>query len=381
MKKLLSVIGTLLFGASSFMPTILIAQKTCTSNPVTITSDINFGVISWTATGGATGTDCDNMADGLITFVGNVVIDFQNNTTVTISNDVTIDGNFILTGGPGSTLQVSGGGTPTTLYVTGDLGDAATNGIEYSVPLTTDNIQVDGTLYGKNNTAFTGDGVISGSAINVKNGTTCGSPCPVTGNFDSCFQGAGTFCTDNAVLPIELLSFSAYDSNGDVILEWSTASEENNDYYSIERSQDGINYSLIATVPGAGTSTSLLEYFHTDENPLLGRSYYRLKQTDFDGASETFNPITVDFTSLAEGELNFGPNPVKRGEKITIETQADNKEILKISVYNMLGEVVLSNKFSGSTFEFNIDETTRPGIYFVEISSVKSQKRGRLLVQ
>jgi hypothetical protein len=191
----------------------------------------------------------------------------------------------------------------------------------------------------------------------------------------------GPATIENGALPIELISFEGYEMDGVVILEWSTASEENNDYYSIERSSDGVNYELISTMPGAGNSTSVLEYTYIDSSPFLGRSYYRLRQTDFDGASETFNPITVDFTTLVEGKLIIGPNPVKRGEKITIKTQTNSDEILNISVYNMLGEVVLSNNFSGTIFEFNLDQNTRPGIYFVEVSSVKSQKRGRLLVQ
>jgi hypothetical protein len=291
-----------------------------------------------------------------------------NTATINVAGDLTIWGDLDI--GNSLILNVTG-----TLTIKGNL--KLGNGGALTIA---GNVTVDGSFVGGNNTDLdvSGSVAIAGS-FSVGNGSTAvGTGTVAVGG--TCTDGSSSVCTSGP-LPVELTSFQGYESNGKVNLEWSTATEENNDYYSIEKSQDGVNYELIATMPGAGNSTSVLEYTYIDSNPLLGRSYYRLKQTDFDGASETFKPIAVDFTTLAEGKLSFGPNPVNRGEKITIETQTYGDEILNISVYNMVGEVVLSNEFTGSTFEFNLDHATRPGVYFIKVSSVKSQKTGRLLVR
>lgn len=373
MKRLFVVIVGTLLSVQVF------AQKTCTSNPTTLTASINFGDITWTASGGATVTECNNMADGLITFIGNVVMDIANNKKVTISNNVNIDGSFLVSGGSGSDLSINGGGSPTLLYVTGDLGDAANNGVKYQVINANDSIRVDGTIYGKNNNGFTGQGGISGGTLNVKNGTTCGSPCPVAGNFDNCVDGDG-FCTTNGVLPIELGSFTAKVLGNSVKLNWVTLSEINNDYFSIEKSLDGINYRLLTTVSGAGNSSSVLDYSYVDRNPVFGKSYYRLMQTDFDGASETFAPIAIEFTSLENGKLSFS-NPVNAGETVSIFTNAEENEKLSLSVFSMVGHEILNEEFFGSSYEFKIDASVEPGIYFVKISSVNSERTGRLVVK
>ena len=77
-----------------------------------------------------------------------------------------------------------------------------------------------------------------------------------------------------------MISFKAVLANNNVLLNWSTASETNNDYFTIERSIDGINFRSVLTKRGAGNSTSRRNYEAIDDNPIEGQSYYRLKQTD-----------------------------------------------------------------------------------------------------
>ncbi|PKR80526.1 hypothetical protein CW751_09125 [Brumimicrobium salinarum] len=86
-------------------------------------------------------------------------------------------------------------------------------------------------------------------------------------------------------LPIELISFSADESafKNQVDLNWSTASEKNNDFFTLEKSTNGKDWELLKTLNGAGNSTHTLKYRWTDQSPYSGISYYRLKQTDFDG--------------------------------------------------------------------------------------------------
>lgn len=118
---------------------------------------------------------------------------------------------------------------------------------------------------------------------------------------------AGTECDfgitleniDNpCVLPIELMEFNvSFSEDGNKII-WITASEINNDYFTLERSTDGINFYTITQVKGAGNSTTTIEYSYIDRNPENGVNYYRLSQTDFDGNFEVFKTIAIDNTPI-----------------------------------------------------------------------------------
>jgi hypothetical protein len=94
-------------------------------------------------------------------------------------------------------------------------------------------------------------------------------------------------------LPIELLFFNGYNNSDFVLLEWVSATESNNDYYTIEKSIDGFNWEYLETIDGAGNSSIPLRYTCKDVNPNKGINYYRLKQTDYNGQSEYFQIIAV----------------------------------------------------------------------------------------
>ncbi|RFC55851.1 T9SS type A sorting domain-containing protein [Brumimicrobium aurantiacum] len=119
--------------------------------------------------------------------------------------------------------------------------------------------------------------------------------------------GQFVYVTGNSTLPIELISFDANTVNQQVDLNWSTASELNNDYFTIERSNDGMNWETVQTIEGAGNSSRVLNYTWTDYSPYGGISYYRLTQTDFDGAFETFDVLSVVNNELTK--LQASPNP------------------------------------------------------------------------
>lgn len=114
-------------------------------------------------------------------------------------------------------------------------------------------------------------------------------------------------------LPVELVSFSAKAVENRVEIEWVTASERNNDYFTIERSKDGIDFEEVARVDGAGNSTSTLYYQSVDFNPYQGTSYYRLKQTDFDGQTKTFEAVSVNIQDL---DMLVWPNPASSNDRI-----------------------------------------------------------------
>ena len=97
----------------------------------------------------------------------------------------------------------------------------------------------------------------------------------------------------NTALPIELTSFSGFAINEGNQLHWQTATEKNNAYFELESTVDGINYNHIGTIQGAGNSSTVDDYTFLDRYPAGQTTYYRLRQVDFDGESETFNPISI----------------------------------------------------------------------------------------
>lgn len=114
----------------------------------------------------------------------------------------------------------------------------------------------------------------------------------------------------SGLVPITLASFDAEPtSTGTVGLTWSTASELNNDYFTVERSSDGERYEELAVISGSGTTNIARHYAYEDRMPLAGRSYYRIRQTDYDGTF-TFSPVEVVDNDLHQiPMLILSPNP------------------------------------------------------------------------
>lgn len=108
-------------------------------------------------------------------------------------------------------------------------------------------------------------------------------------------------------LPVEMLSFDARIENGDVRCVWVTATELNNDYFTIERSTDYVEWEAVGTVSGAGTSLTQQAYSFLDENPVFGTSYYRVRQTDYNGSSSASWIKAVNL--MEDEEAVIYPNP------------------------------------------------------------------------
>ena len=108
-------------------------------------------------------------------------------------------------------------------------------------------------------------------------------------------SSSGSTCPScTSVLPIELIEFNAVRSRQFVELTWETASEKNNNYFTVEKSIDGLNFSSIGNLSGAGNSSSVLSYKLIDSSPTQDRiSYYRLKQTDYDGTFTYSDIVSV----------------------------------------------------------------------------------------
>ena len=175
----------------------------------------------------------------------------------------------------------------------------------------------------------------------------------------------------NTILPIELMSFTAACNGRYVNLEWTTATERNNDYFIIERSDDAINFTEIARVAGAGNSIEQLDYNYTDYSATSGDNYYRLVQVDYDG-TRTASEIVVANCSEAEGEpdVQVFPNPFHND--LTIHMENFGGTTVSIEVYDMLGRIVLQKTIGvdGSSEETMLQlDNLSNGTYNVRIST------------
>jgi hypothetical protein len=192
----------------------------------------------------------------------------------------------------------------------------------------------------------------------------------------------------DSALPIELLSFDAQLVNDEVELKWVTATEINNDYFTIERSTDAVKFVPIANQDGAGNSNQLVDYEDIDATPLMDWSYYRLKQTDFNGSFSYSNIVPVFIDRLAGGisMLNLFPNP-STGEQIHLELSGFSKgEKVWITLKDAIGkvcfsEVMVTNARGYLVRELLLSKKLNPGTYLVNGLSNDKIYHNKLIIQ
>jgi hypothetical protein len=148
-----------------------------------------------------------------------------------------------------------------------------------------------------------------------------------------------TDCT--FVLPVAFNDFQAYSAEQQVLLQWSTASEVSNDYFTVERSSDGIHFYHIGYLPGAGTSTEQHWYETVDEQPLAGTSYYRIRQTDYNGMHSYSETRSVQMLHL--NGITLYPNPAV--DKLIIHAPYPGK----LAIYSADGSLQFSTNTLGGT--------------------------------
>ncbi len=174
----------------------------------------------------------------------------------------------------------------------------------------------------------------------------------------------GVFYFDNfsfrvtSALPVELGSFTARPSGAkEVLLEWFTYSEINNNYFDIMSSLDGRDFKVIGSVSGAGNSTDLERYYFIDKEPKNGINYYQLKQVDHDGKMTQSEVLAVELSSIEKMEVY--PNPVK--DELVIK----NFNGGMVRIINVTGKILFSDNLNASE-KITLDVSTlEPGIYFL----------------
>ncbi|WP_420315709.1 hypothetical protein [Ekhidna sp.] len=239
---------------------------------------------------------------------------------------------------------------------------------------------------------YSGDGNVyagsySGNAQStIDNGTGDDSSYTIDQLSDDGFDNVEEFVDGGGSepLPVELLYFEV-NNEKNIVLNWATVSEFNNDYFSIERSEDGENFYEIGKINGHGNSNNHLEYQFTDYFPIATVEYYRLKQVDYDGQYEYFDikRVSTDVNSF-ETNMTVFPTTIKsQALSITMNRPSEIREIRLVSLSG--GSVKNLNSRLSKRGQLNFDVDTRglsKGFYLLSvITSEGKQLTSRIIVE
>ncbi len=165
----------------------------------------------------------------------------------------------------------------------------------------------------------------------------------------------------SAALPVNLISFNGKNIANYNLINWKTASETNNDYFELEKSEDALVFKKITKITGAGNSNATKDYDYKDNQPYLGTNYYRLKQTDFNGKFSYSKIIAIK--SSFTNSVSIYPNPVTNIINIAKKDAANNVEII---LMNAQGKTI----FKSEKFINKINTENYPtGLYFLKVGS------------
>lgn len=195
-------------------------------------------------------------------------------------------------------------------------------------------------------------------------------------------------------LPVELETFSAVESNGNALLEWSTLSEVNNAYFEVQKSYDLKNVETLARINSkaeGGNSNKRLNYEFVDFDLAFGKTaYYRIKQVDHDGKYKTYDFESVSKKAkISQGSsvvFNAYPNP-NDGTSLFVEVENLSVDEYQLGVHNIKGELIFSRSFfveENTTYiemEILKGRVLQPGIYIVRISSMQERFSKKIIVE
>ena len=191
----------------------------------------------------------------------------------------------------------------------------------------------------------------------------------------------------NVVLPVELMEFKAAGSQGQVQLKWSTASEQDNNRFEVERMQEGHPFMTIGTVAGAGNSSRLLRYAYIDAGAPAGLLYYRLKQIDDDGTFSYSKIIAVSLPITKELVAEIYPNPTNGTEAIYLHAAGfGHAAPVAVTLRDAMGRKLYQRTETAGTQGELITTVQFPvrltkGLYIWEFVSMGNTRKLKLLVR
>jgi hypothetical protein len=224
-----------------------------------------------------------------------------------------------------------------------------------------------------------GDGFADNDVTPIGAGTLAGSVITFTGIN---LQNGDRFTLGNtnlsAPLPVELVYFRAKANGSLVDLTWRTASETNNDFFTVERSTDASEWTILTTIPGKGNSTTRTDYAVVDDNPFSGINYYRLKQTDFDGTFSYSDVVSVAVE--LNDNIQVYPNPAR--ESFTVKASFE-LHAAQVRLYDQLGkQAAITTQTGENQRQLVIDSSTlAPGLYILQVTNGRVVRTVRVVIR
>lgn len=277
-------------------------------------------------------------------------------------NNVSLNGNLI----------VENGGR---VNLTGNLSLGTTGGCGYTVVIKTGGLIDVGTT-GSDRLIICGEVITRGGG--GCNPYPAGPPhyCEPAGGFTgpTGFDENGV----NTTLPVKLSLFNTVVVGELIEVKWATSKEDGFDYFLIQHSNNGNDFSDLATVPGAGYDTDTFkEYLYEHNSPIVGTNYYRLKAVDLDGSYENFGPIARIFSGTRNVQIY--PNPTN-GEFIHVDLNFNPSEGSRLVIFNNQGIEMLNVVCEGTNNQLMLD-SLKPGIYILKFISREQVERHKFIVQ
>lgn len=171
------------------------------------------------------------------------------------------------------------------------------------------------------------------------------------------------------VLPVSLKDFTTKSqTNGTVSLNWSTATEQGNSHFLLEKSADGKNFGSLTSISSKGANSN---YQYTDNRPYNGNNYYRLTQVDADGKSKELGVRTVNVSLAAQAAIY--PNPL-RGNTFYITLGQNNNSPVTVSISNIVGKEVYKGNFNTSNIKVELASKLPAGMYIVRAGAQQAFK-------
>jgi hypothetical protein len=194
------------------------------------------------------------------------------------------------------------------------------------------------------------------------------------------FAGGG----DNA-LPVELVHFAAECTDNGILLQWTTASEQNNDYFILEKSENGIDFQSIAIINGSGTTNAFTHYEHLYHTPSGVTEYFRIVQLDYDGTPTTYSPVSVRCGSSQATDypsIQVYPNPFT--DYVTVVLQKMDESPVLVELYDKMGKLLWSEQMEISKenkqFVLHLSHLSM-SVYELRVSNQRHKLNARIVKQ
>lgn len=182
--------------------------------------------------------------------------------------------------------------------------------------------------------------------------------------------------TTSIPLPVIISSFDVVPENTSVKLIWTTSTENDNNYFTVQRSQNATDWTDLEKMQAISNGGSGATYTAYDNNPLTGVSYYRLKQTDFTGKSSYSEIKEINFAQSFASVIVF-PNPAKGFFTIS----GSELKNIQVAVYNNIGQIIsLPQTVQNSSITFNTYGLSK-GIYFIRLSDAHTNEIRKIVVE